>query len=213
MLNTAATSHSTLPNTHIVHAQLRPCVTHRRLGASSAVDDGADQEEQAPEKHRHLHARLQQLRPPVGALVHLARVEYRPQQPHQRRGEQRVRRVRLPLALFHVKAEKAMATTARTHPATCSAGTRSSTRPSWASYLTSPTRQSTPARCAARSCALTAATSASATAATASAALLAPPPPPPPADSAASATAKSSAANTYAPALMYSHRRTASAGP
>ena len=36
---------------------------------------------------------------------------------------------------------------------------------------------------------------------------------PPPADSTARPAARSSAANAYAPAFTYSHRRTASAGP
>ncbi|BAT00913.1 Os07g0265350 [Oryza sativa Japonica Group] len=56
---------------------------------------------------------------------------------------------------------------ASTHPTTCSAGMRSSTKPE-AGHRTgpaSPMRQSTPARCAAKSCELTALTRASATAA------------------------------------------------
>uniref|UniRef100_A0A804QNK6 Uncharacterized protein n=1 Tax=Zea mays TaxID=4577 RepID=A0A804QNK6_MAIZE len=106
------------------------------------------------------------------------------------------------------EASSARPAAASAHPAACTAGTRNSTSPSWASYLASPTRQSTPARCAARSCALTAATAASATAPTASPSLAADTD----MDSAAART-RSSAANTYVPALMYSHRLAASAGP
>uniref|UniRef100_A0A0E0IEL9 Uncharacterized protein n=1 Tax=Oryza nivara TaxID=4536 RepID=A0A0E0IEL9_ORYNI len=73
----------------------------------------------------------------------------------------------LPPARVHGDAIERRSKTASTHPITCSAGTRSSTKPEAGHRAgpASPMRQSTLARCAAKSCELTALTSASATAA------------------------------------------------
>ncbi len=78
---------------------------------------------------------------------------------------------------------------ASTHLTTCSASTRSSTKPE-ARHRTgpaSPMRQSTPARCAAKSCELTALTRVNATAAV-------------------NTTVRSIVTNTCAPALVYFYR-------